>query len=277
MSFLNLTSFIKHFADTGKPPAAPPPAGAAATTNSTTVGGPDADAWSKGMGAARAAEADAFGNGAPEAKFNENGDRISIEYKLPDGTLTGSATFDPETGRMTSKSRYEGRVLTSTESYDPTTGKKTGSTSFDSQGNKVEVYKYDPATGKPISAERYTPDGKLLATATFNEAGAFDEVIYDTDTGEVLTKCSNAGGDPFSNCDPASIARIKESKAEIDALKAKKNDLKEQYDGFKDADGGVPNPDTTAPAVPPADVPPALRDPDAAARIKQEYEGFKDA
>ncbi len=73
---------------------------------STTVEVPDADSYSKGMGAARAAEADAFGNGTPEVKFNENGDRVGVEYKLPDGTLTGSATFDPETGRIISKSKY---------------------------------------------------------------------------------------------------------------------------------------------------------------------------
>lgn len=151
-------------------------------------------------------------------------------------------------------------------------GGKTTEPTFDDQGNqtgyvrtypdgKKEEAKFYPGTqdlktvmtyngDKLVSGIAYTTDGKQLATATYEENGiSFQEVIYDTDTGEVLTKCGNGGPDPFRNCDPASIAEIKRREAEIDAMRAEldaarqgqeaaaaKDGNKDENNAFKDAD-----------------------------------------
>lgn len=171
------------------------------------------------------------GGGEPNYVFDSAGNKTGVDYIDPQtGYKTGSATFDSITGKMTSKSSFDANgKLTSTNLLDSETGKT------------IEQIFYG-ASEKQTSAEKYTLDGKLLATATFNETGSFDEVIYDTDTGEVLTKCSG-GGEPFSNCDPASIAKIKQIEAELKqqradmdaAIQAQKDaNIKEDYKSFTD-------------------------------------------
>lgn len=141
--------------------------------------------------------------------FNYQGQKTESLTYDKDGHLIQNVQLDPTTGNKKSSTLFDDKgTITEVDNFDPATG------------NPTDATKFDPATGKPTRAEKYTSDGKLLAMAIYDSTGSFDETIYDTDTGEVLTKCSNSGGDPFSNCDPASIARLKQKEAELKQMQA---------------------------------------------------------
>lgn len=165
----------------------------------STVGNSEADAYSIGMGHARAAERDAFGNGSPDVKFNDNGDKVGVEYKLPDGTITGSATFDPDTGRITSKSRYQNGVISSKETYD-LTGKTTEKTTFDANGNPKQIDNYDSNGIISRSTLLDSVTGKSFVS-DFNYQGQKTETLIFDNNGKLLnnTQIDPATGNTTSS------------------------------------------------------------------------------
>lgn len=158
-----------------------------------------------------------------------NGKTADLDYGA-NGAPVNSATYDPATGKKLTDSHYNNGVLSQTDTLDAN-GNVTEVDVFDpATGSKTSVA-YDPTTGNKTSAVRYGSDGKTpQATATFNPDGSFDETVYDTETGEEIgamhgsytnpTTGETVNGDPFSNCDPASIARIKEQHTELVQMEA---------------------------------------------------------